>query len=446
MFSLNNRQDSNNFYREFLACGEDLLHFLQRKMKLRDAFPIIEKLVLEMPLLSIREQYEIFSKEHPEYKMSFTTFQKYFSRIDSKKLKKRYDELITQKKCRVDKERILKEVLAEDGLSRKTRKKIISVLPELEQEETEIKKEISFNLNWESYVKYLLIMFYIASGMSYESLSMLFNVCKATIHNWFYKLPFLKRKIIESIRFWSGEISVDEKWIRINGRWYYVLSIVDNKTGFLLYFMIVSKLDANSWKILFQRFYKLYGIPKRIISDGSAALAKGRVAVFPKVPHQLCKFHKLKNLIKIIHLNYENPRKHAKMIRLAKNIFGNTTYFGRKRAARKLMKCAPDGVSEYVRKNIMSNWKYLTKSLTSNASERWNRKIEKVIAKRYGLKSVKFVEQLITALWLKESMRNKIHFENSFIHKINLTEECQENLKMCSFTKLIAHNLLKKIM
>ena len=110
------------------------------------------------------------------------------------------------------------------------------------------------------------------------------------------------------------------------------------------------------------------------------------------------------------------------------------------------MKCAPDRVSEYVRKNIMSNWKYLTKSLTSNASERWNRKIEKVIAKRYGLKSVKFVEQLITALWLKESMRNKIHFENSFIHKINLTEECQEYTKMCSFTKLIAHNLLKKVM
>ena len=28
LFCLNSRQDSNNFYREYLASGEDLLHFL----------------------------------------------------------------------------------------------------------------------------------------------------------------------------------------------------------------------------------------------------------------------------------------------------------------------------------------------------------------------------------------------------------------------------------
>ena len=218
IFSLNNRQDSNNFYREFLACGEDLLSFLQRKIKLGDAFPIIESLVLKMPLLSIQEQYETFSKDNPEYKMSFTCFQKYFSRIDSKKMKKSYDELISSKKCRIDKERFLKEILTEESLSNKTRKKIISIFPELEQDEKEIKTEISFTKDWEPYAKYLLIMFFIGSGMNYESLSMLFGVCKATIHNWFYKLPFLKRKIIDSIRWWSGIISVDEKWVGINGK------------------------------------------------------------------------------------------------------------------------------------------------------------------------------------------------------------------------------------
>ncbi|MCD4819582.1 MAG: hypothetical protein K8S23_12910, partial [Candidatus Cloacimonetes bacterium] len=158
-------------------------------------FQIIENLVLEMPLLSIREQYEIFSKDYPGYEMSFATFQKYFSRIDSKKIKKRYDELISYRKCRLDKERFLKEILAEKNLSNKTRKKIISIFPELEQDEKEIKNEISSARDWETYAKYLLIMFFIGSGMSYESLSMFFGVCKATIHNWFYKLPFLKRKI-----------------------------------------------------------------------------------------------------------------------------------------------------------------------------------------------------------------------------------------------------------
>ena len=109
------------------------------------------------------------------------------------------------------------------------------------------------------------------------------------------------------------------------------------------------------------------------------------------------------------------------------------------------MKIAPPKVSRYVEKNILGKWKNLTKSLTSNASERWNRKIDKAIAKRYGLKSIKFVDQLITSLWLKESIRDKRHFEKSFIHQLDLTKECQEYLKMCNVTRLIPYKLLKKI-
>jgi len=288
-------------------------------------------------------------------------------------------------------------------------------------------------------------MFFIGSGMSYESLSILFGVCKATIHNWFYKLPFLKRKIIDSIRWWSGIISVDEKWVRINGKWHYVLSIVDNTTDFLLYFKVVSDLKADTWEMFFQGFYRLYGKPKLIISDGSSSLAAGRKAVFLSVPHQLCKFHKLKNLIKAIYISYENTQKHRRMIRLAKNIFNNKTHYGRKRAARKLMEISPAKVSRYIEKNILGNWKNLTKSLTSNASERWNRKIEKVISKRYGLKSIKFVDQLITSLWLKEAIRDKTHFEKSFIHQLNLARQCQENIKMCNIANAIASKVLKRV-
>jgi len=98
----------------------------------------------------------------------------------------------------------------------------------------------------------------------------------------------------------SSIISVDEKWVKINGKWHYVLTIVDNVTGFPLYFALVSDLKAETWKIFFQRFYRLYGKPKLIISDGSKSLARGRKSVFAPVPHQLCKFHKMKNLYRRI--------------------------------------------------------------------------------------------------------------------------------------------------
>ncbi|MCF7912708.1 MAG: hypothetical protein K9M99_09280 [Candidatus Cloacimonetes bacterium] len=93
-------------------------------------------------------------------------------------------------------------------------------------------------------------------------------------------------------------------------------------------------------------------------------------------------------------------------------------------------------------KQILHDWKYLTMCLTSNASERWNRKIAKVIAKRYGLKSRKFVMQLITSLWLKEAINNPKHFEKCFIDDINLPRICQENLKVCSIIDIMKRKLL----
>ena len=180
-------------------------------------------------------------------------------------------------------------------------------------------------------------------------LSLLFGVSKATIHNWFYKLSFLKRFILD---FFS----------------------------IFLWFPILLPIPGKSF---FNTFYRLYGKPKLIISDGSKSLAYGRKAVFADVPHQLCKFHKMKNLNRRIYLYIQNPKKRKRMLFLAKGIFGNATYFGRKRTARKLMEIACPKISEYVRKNILGDWKHLTKGYTFNVSERWNRKIEKVTSGRY---------------------------------------------------------------
>ena len=70
-----------------------------------------------------------------------------------------------------------------------------------------------------------------------------------------------------------------------------------------------------------------------------------------------------------------------------------------------------------------------SKTPSSNASERWNRKIAKVTAKRYGLKSEKFVIALLNSLWMKEAFFNQAHLSQSFIIEINLPKICQKKLK-----------------
>jgi len=166
--------------------------------------------------------------------------------------------------------------------------------------------------------------------------------------------------------------------------------------------------------------------------------------VFPTVRHQLCKFHKIKNLRKVVFKSILINKDLRKAIRLTRNIFGNTSYYGRKNAARTLEKMEYKQVSDYVRRNILTYWNNLTGLWTSNASERWNRKLNKAIFVRYGIKTEAFLEQLISALWFKEAIRDKRHMKSSFFSNMNLPEKCQEQLKVCNFSDNINCNKLSK--
>ncbi len=83
--------------------------------------------------------------------------------------------------------------------------------------------------------------------------------------------------------------------------------------------------------------------------------------------------------------------------------------------------------------------------MTSNATERWNCKDRKCYLQKIWLKSELFVDQLITSLWLKETIRNNKHFVNCFIDNINLTRICQENVKVCNFTDIIKRESLDRV-
>lgn len=444
LLGLNSRQDSNNFWREFQACEYDFGDFLLRKKKLREAFPLIEKQVLLAPLLSIKEHYRHFCQTYPEFKLSYLCFRSYCSNIDSVKLLKQIRSMVQKGEIKVNAMQLLSEVLEECDTKGLKRKEIVDVFPEVEKDDKKDWIRSSFLCNVDNYGKCILTMFLIACGLNYNVLSLLYGRSKGTISNYFHKLSCMKEILLRSIRYWSGEISVDEKWVKINGKWNYILTIVDNVTNFPLYFDIVPDLHSDTWKLFFQRFYQLYDIPKLIISDGSKSLAKARIAVFPDVKSQLSKFHKYKNLMRRIY-NMHNGKKKDRCVKLASGIFRNTTYYGRKRAAKALAEMEIPGVSVYVRNNILHDWKNLTMCLTSNASERWNRKIAKVIAKRYGLKSRKFVMQLITSLWLKEAINNPIHFTKCFINDIDLSHICQENLKVCNIIDIMKRKLLQEV-
>jgi transposase-like protein len=271
-----------------------------------------------------------------------------------------------------------------------------------------------------------------ACGLSQQMLALLFGVGKTSIHNWLYRIcpEELEGRIIRDIARWSGQVSVDEKWVKIKGTWHFVLCAVDSVSGVPLLMDLYPTLDTLSWTLFFKRFKALYGVPKLIQSDGSHALAAARKKVFSAVRYQLCTFHKLKNLMKRLRQSIHDPKLLKRCHRLAKHIFSNRWVSSRKQAAKTLQTLTGEAISSYIDEHILSCWRHLTMSLTSNVSERFNRKIEKAVSARYGIPSVESARVILRSVWLKDILfRGQQHVEaTSELRTIDLSRICQEHV------------------
>jgi transposase-like protein len=434
-FGKNDRRDIDNFMRDFRKRDGDFLNYLARKnTKKGNACPEIERQILESPLLSIPEQHRIFCQEHPQKKVSEKTFREYVNDIPATKILNRVRGLGFKKDQSFDLRRYLEELLSLDRLSQAKKKEIVEQFPKVESPESPNARKQGEHLNSIPLSSKVLAVILYVSGLPQDMVAMLFNVSKTSIHNWIYSVcsEELYWDIVGNIAQWSGQVSFDEKWVKIKGIWHFVLCAVDKVSGFPLLMEIHSRLDKVSWTLFFKRFKVHYGKPKLIQSDGSQSLAAAREIVFPGVRYQLCKFHKLKNLMKRLREQVKEPKRFKRLVRLAKHIFANKSVSSRKHAAKTLQKVAGGKVSSYIDKSILAPWRNLTMSLTTNASERFNRKIEKCFSGRYGISSVESANVLLRGLFLKELLLNgKKHLaQNSQWMSVDLSRICQEELDM----------------
>jgi transposase-like protein len=427
------RQNVENFVAEFHARGKNFAQFLFRANRKQDRlFPLVEAQILRSPFLSIHQHYLAFCEEHAEEKLSESTFNKYVKTIASIKILRRVRQLVSKEAGGLNVSRYLKELLEMPTLSAAKKKEIVEVFPDVKEEKQRPSIKKAVEVSPLPAQKKLLVGLLYLCNVSQDMLSLLFGVSKTSLHNWIYAVcsEELEWQILRAIVCWSGRVRVDEKWRWIDGRWHFALCAVDSLTGFPLLMNVYPTLDSVNWPLFLTRFKALYGVPKLIISEGSQSLAIARELVFKGVRYQLCKFHKLKNLMKRLRQYIHNPKRFRRCVRFAKHMFSNTSVSSRKHAAKTLQKLAGKQVASYIDGHILTYWRKLTMSLTNNASERFNRKIEKCFSGRYGIPSPESAEVLLRGLWLKELLLNgHKHLDaTSELTSIEVSRICQEHL------------------
>jgi transposase-like protein len=435
-FNLNNRQDSSNYFSKFEKSGYDFGAYLIRKNKLGAALPLIQEQILGNCELPISEHLRIYNKEHPELMSSNGGFRNLVKDIDALKLYNQCRKLLKNKAEEPEKK------ICEEDVSNILCKRIDPSLASSSDDNNW--KMYNLNRNLPFYNKAFLSLYLLSCGTNMSVVGNILGVAKSTVSDWIYKLPDLKKMLLNSIKSWSGVVCMDEKWLKINGKWHYVFSVVDHYTGFPLYYKTVGAQNTDTWEAFMSEFKKIYGKPKLIISDGSLALAAARRKVFPEISFQYCWFHKLKNLNKRIY-QVKDEKLREKLLKMSDGMFHNRHPSSRKRTAQRIVAMNVPGVSKYVEKNILGNWRHLNKMLTSNAAERWNRKINKVMLGRYGLKSVKFVDKLLEGLVIREAMNNQKHLRKGFITNLNIAKICQANINSVQILDFLKAKLFESV-
>jgi transposase-like protein len=434
-FGYTDRQNIDNFVGEFRQSGEDFQVFLTRTNRKRErVFPLLEAHILECPWLSPHQQYLAFREAQPQERVSEKTCRRYVQEVDGLLLLKRVQRVVSCEDESFDAQRYLRDLLEAEQFHHAKKKEIVERFPEAQVSSSLSRGSHFEGLSGATMQKKLLVVLLSACCVSYDVLALLCGVGKTSIHNWIYEVwgEDLEWQILRELVCWSGRVSVDEKWVKINGEWWFVLCAVDAVSGFPLLMTLYPNLDTLSWTLFFLRFAAIYGTPRLILCDGSNALAAARQAMFPRVRYQLCKFHKLKNLMKRLRRHITDPNVLKRCVRLAKHMFTNSSVSSRKAAAKQLQALAGAEVSSYMDEHIVSPWRKLTLSLTTNVSERFNRKIEKTFSARYGVKTEESAKVVLRSLWLKELLLNgQQHMEaTSEFRSLDLSRICQQHLDM----------------
>jgi transposase-like protein len=452
-FGKKDRRNIHNYMQEFQQCEGDFLQYLSRKNTKKDAvFSLLEAQILAAPLLTIAQHYRAFRESHGQEGVCEQTFRNYVQEIPAMKILKRIRQLRFNHEARLDVRRYLQERLNLPRLSQVKQKEVVEVFPEVQTPTSTARRKRGEWLTTPSMEAKLLVVLLAVSGLSQEMLALLFGVGQTSIHNWMYLICHedLEWEILGHIVRWSGQVSFDEKWIKIRGVWHFALCAVDSATDFPLLIELHPTLDHVSWTLFFTRFKALYGVPTLIQSDGSQPLAAARTVVFSGVRYQLCKFHKLRNLMKRLRHQLHDGKLLKRCVRLAKHMFSNRWVSSRKYAARTLQRLAGEEVTSYIDTHILSCWRHLTMSLTSNASERFNRKIEKCVSARYGIPSVESAQVFLRGLWLKELLLHgqKHMAASSELVAVDVSRMCQEHVttdRILHFFQAYCPSLVEKL-
>jgi transposase-like protein len=104
--------------------------------------------------------------------------------------------------------------------------------------------------------------------------------------------PMVYRWIYESVK--ANIVYIDEKWLKIRGKWYYWFVVLDSDTGLPVLASLLGTKSRWACRWIGVKLKQIGKIPRWVITDGLAGYSS--MVEYLKARHILCHFHHQKRV------------------------------------------------------------------------------------------------------------------------------------------------------
>jgi len=402
LFDSDNRQASSGHMERFRECDSDILDFLTRKRKVDSV--VVEAVTQELLADPLAETVELQQRVNARLgrdDLSSANIQVALEQIPYYQVREAIRKQIARGKAHYQEEHLLKEMMASASCQSIGEKAGIQ-MPETEgmqvSDPTKIRKlvtpgfgvsSICGSLRW---VIYCLVLYYY--GVPLSVLGGWFGVHKTTILRRMLGLvlvlwPIVYGWILDNVK--AQKAYIDEKWLKIQGKWHYWFVVLDVTTGLPVLASLLPSTGKWACRWIGVKLKRIGKLPKAIITDGLPSYSH----VMAGVKRFLCHFHYQQGITRWLKKRFQDKDEIAVRKAKMKKVLQTNDKRTVRRRLQKLKKSSQElGISEWIQQTqeklpqLLPSVGSVCIPRTTNAIERFFRAFSQFYKKRCGFFSV----------------------------------------------------------
>jgi len=403
------RQASSGHVEGFRECGSDFLSFLTRKRKVDSQ--VVEAVLAELLDAPLAETVELQHRVNVRLgrsDLSSANIKVALEQISCEHIRGALRKQIATGKAHYQEEELLKEIMNTMSCSHSANAGSKAGIAASQtacasqgmyiSDPTSIRKLVAPGVPISSiqsssrWVAFCMVLYY--HGVSLSVLGRWMNVHKTTILRWILGMalalwPIVYSWVIQRVK--ARAVYIDEKWLKIQGKWHYWFVVLDTQTGIpVLASLLPSKSRwACRWLgIMLKRIGKN---PRTIITDG----LRSYHYLMDGAKHILCHFHHQQGVTRWLKKRFHEKEEIAARKSKMKKVFQTNDKRTVRRRLQRLKESSQElGICEWVEQTEANIPKLLPSvgsvhiPRTTNAIERFFRVFNRFYKVRCGFFSV----------------------------------------------------------